>query len=686
MRKDYLQQLFAHASSLHQQGDLKGAEIAYRQVLKDHPGHADSHHMLGLVFAQQNQFDKAIEQISRAIKERPSNPIYQNNLGETYKRKGEPDRAMELFQKATTTDPSFAQGYFNQATIWKLKGDYAKTEEFYNKAVSTNPRYFQAYYNLGNLSQEIGNYKTAITHYEKCLAINPKHTQAHNNLATMFQHWDRHDEAQKHFEQAVEIDPDFIESLSNLAKIHDKQGNTDLTEKYYREIARINPNDTLTKFKIQTIAPVVFQSNKAITDYRSRVVGAVDAFENLPIDPKKVHTSAFETFSNLIYLGKDDLNLKLKIASLYENSIPKIPTRKVNPKPHIGFVVTRGHEGVFIKCMRGIINHIPTSKYDVSIVCSLPNGQKILEPVIDNPEVSFLNLHDHLDVSSQAILNAKFDVLHYWEIGTDSTNYLLPFMRLAPVQCTSWGWPTTSGIKNVDYFISSNHLETEGSDNHYSEQLVRLESLPTYYYKPPVPENPKPLKDYGLDSSKNYYLCQQNLRKVHPDFDQLVDGIVDKDSNGVVLFINDKLESITQGLKDRLNKTVKNADRVSFLERMPEEDYLGLLKQVNVAIDTLHYGGGANTCYDAFACGTPLITLKGEFHRSRFGYAAYKQMGYDECIVESIEQYVDRAVGIGVNPKQRDEISISIKNASEILFEDQKAVEELLAFFDSALN
>ena len=114
-----------------------------------------------------------------------------------------------------------------------------------------------------------------------------------------------------------------------------------------------------------------------------------------------------------------------------------------------------------------------------------------------------------------------------------------------------------------------------------------------------------------------------------------------------------------------------------------EEEYLNLLKQEHVALDTLNYGGGANTFYDAFDCGTPMITLRGMFHRSRFGYAAYKQIELEDCIVKTVEEYVDKAVEIGMNSGLRKDISTRIIKQSQILFEDSNAVNELTDFIDS---
>jgi hypothetical protein len=46
--------------------------------------------------------------------------------------------------------------------------------------------------------------------------------------------------------------------------------------------------------------------------------------------------------------------------------------------------------------------------------------------------------------AAQQLRAARFDLIYFWEVGTDSTNHFLPFLRPAPVQCTGWGWPDTA--------------------------------------------------------------------------------------------------------------------------------------------------------------------------------------------------------------------------------------------------
>ncbi len=126
--------------------------------------------------------------------------------------------------------------------------------------------------------------------------------------------------------------------------------------------------------------------------------------------------------------------------------------------------------------------------------------------------------------------------------------------------------------------------------------------------------------------------------------------------------------------------------QVRFLPRLPEADYLNVLALADVVLDTLHYGGGANTTYDALAVSTPIVTLPGQFHRGRWALAAYQRLGIDVGVADSAAMYVELALRLGMDGEYRDRVAARIQAASSVLFEDMKAVEELVGFFETAVG
>jgi predicted O-linked N-acetylglucosamine transferase (SPINDLY family) len=676
------------AQQAHQAGQFPKAERFYKQVLQIQDDHAVTHQYLGLLYAQQDRLDKAAYHMRIAVAQLGHDPVIHANLGEVYRRQGNLEAAVSSFETALQMRPQFVTALFNLGNALKQQEYLSKAVARFKQVLKVQPDHPGARYNLGNTYLEQGKYQSAQECFEAVVQTHPNHAHAQNNLGITLAHWDRLNEAVARYQIALQLDPKFVDAHRNLAQAFEKQGKLDEARSHYGQVLARQP-DPLLHLNIETLCPVIASGNNEIDLYRQHVHSVLDPFEgqSLRIDLKQLHSRGGNPPHVWTYQGRDDLDLKKRWAGLFKDGFPQQEPVQHDGKPRIGFVVTNGHEGVFLKCMRGIINHMPNDRFDVYVVCSGQGGIQVLKPAIENESVKWLPISNRLDIALAQITRIGFDVLHYWEIGTDAMNYFLPFCKPARIQCTSWGWPVTSGIPEVDYFLSCKGFETEQSDAHYSERLVRFERLPVYYYRPPVPEWPLPRMHFGLDELQHLYFCTQNLRKVHPDFDPIIAGILRTDPLGQVLFIEDKVSEITQLLQNRFQMVIPDVvHRIRFMPRMPEVEYLNLVSLADVILDTRHYCGGANTNYDAFAAGKPVVTWPTQFHRGRYTFGAYQQMGLMDAVADSETAYIERALMYGTDPSARATFSSQISEARPVLFEDTKAVGELADFFERVLG
>ena len=434
------------------------------------------------------------------------------------------------------------------------------------------------------------------------------------------------------------------------------------------------------------VLPIIPQSAAHIDEALERFETAV-----AKTDPKSLRLEQFTRYnlsppSIMTYYGRHDRSLRENYAALVDasgviKSLP--PAGKSRSRFKLGFVVTQGHEGVFLKCMAGLIERLP-ERYEVWVVCSQPNGQAILSERL--PHVQYLALASDLTAAAQQLQRADFDLLHYWEVGTDSTNYFLPFFRTARLQMTSWGWPVTSGIPHVDAYITCAALEPENPQPYYTEPLLYCERLPVYYLPPPVPETVDP-QLLGIPADTHTYLCAQNLRKIQPEMDALFAEILARDDRAHIYLIEDKKPDITAHLHQRLQQHMSaQMERIHVLPRMPAEKYLAWVKAAHVILDTTCYTGGANTNYDAFQAGTPVVTLAGPMHRGRYTTAAYTQMGYTDCVTHSAEAYVEKAVQLATDPAARTDAVTAIKAGRHQVVEDAQAVDAFCRVIDPLLE
>jgi predicted O-linked N-acetylglucosamine transferase (SPINDLY family) len=290
-----------------------------------------------------------------------------------------------------------------------------------------------------------------------------------------------------------------------------------------------------------------------------------------------------------------------------------------------------------------------------------------------------VTLPDDFRAARDAIAAEALEILYYPEIGMDVRTYFLAFARLAPVQCAGWGHPDTTGIPNIDYFVSSDLLEPDNAVAQYSETLVKLATLPTCYARPSLSGGLKGKGYFGLPDDRRIYLCPQSAIKLHPDFDQVVRGIVAGDTHSEVVLIEGAVAGWTESLLARLGAPVR------VVPRQNPTDYLHLLAAADVILDTPHFSGG-NTSYEAFALGKPIVTHEGALMRGRVTAAMYRIMDIEDAIAPDLDSYVKIAIGLGKDENFRDELSARIAAASDALFENAEAVREWEKFFCSAME
>jgi predicted O-linked N-acetylglucosamine transferase (SPINDLY family) len=253
------------------------------------------------------------------------------------------------------------------------------------------------------------------------------------------------------------------------------------------------------------------------------------------------------------------------------------------------------------------------------------------------------------------------------------------------VQCTGWGWPETSGAPALDAHLSSEALAPPGAERFFTENLVRLPHLPAYCVRPPVEAKPEPVERFGLPAGTNVYLCVQNLRKAHPDFDPVLGDILRSDPKGVVAFVHDKSLTFGELLRQRWERTLGDVlDRLLILPRLTPNDYIRLVASSHVLLDTPHFSG-ANTAYDAFAVGVPAVTLPGEMPRSRYTAELYRSVGIEDLISSSPQEYADIAVRLGSDSAFRNDLRARILSAASLVFGNRAAVEQLETFFAATL-
>lgn len=235
---------------------------------------------------------------------------------------------------------------------------------------------------------------------------------------------------------------------------------------------------------------------------------------------------------------------------------------------------------------------------------------------------------------------------------------------------TGWGIPHTSGIKEIDYYISSEDLEALGKDSDYTETLVKLPvGLPCCFLNESIKLTPLPREYFLLPPGDTLFGCLQSLHKLHPDFDVLLEQIALANPDAGFVFIEDPIASRTRMFLDRLGDNAPNVrERCITLALMNRQEYHAISRCLDVLLDPIYYGSGI-TFFEASFVGAPIVTLEGKNLRSRVVACGYREMGLENApIAKSSQEYVELATGLAQDSDARQKLRSEILEKNHLIF------------------
>lgn len=675
------QALWQQAIAAHQAGRLTEAEAAYRAWLTRSPQDGAGLHQLALVCAQQSRFDESLKYFRQAAPLCPQRADVWNNLGEAERRAGNLPAALSALERAIQLSAQFPEAHFNRGCALRDAGQIESAIAAFRRALELRPQYARAYHNLGNLLRREGKLPVAVEQYRRAIECQPNWWEPQWNLAVTQLELGQTELALKSIQRVRPMIPPTsdIDADTVLGDICYKRGEIDAARHHYAQVQQRHPERGLSRLRFDLLTETIPRSDEEIQQQRQHAQTTLQNYRshNWPWQLDDLQGSGAEPPMIWTYHGGNERPLKEAYAQLFLDRLPPVPITPRTPKtrPHVGFLVTAGHEGVFNRCLGGLVQQlVERGHLQVSWV-STRAGLNVLQHLRPSYTGSRLEISEKVVEAAKQLAASDLDILCYWEIGTDSLNYFLPYFKAVPWQLGTWGWPSTAGHTRVDGYLSSQLLEPENGAEHYTERLIRLPVLPTWYEHPEAPAAGLTRTRWGIASDQPLLVCAQNLRKLQPVFDRLIGTLLQQDPHAVVVLLADEQPTITSLYRQRLMQTTGPLmQRVQIVPRMPRDEYLALIQQADVALDSIGYGGGANTALDAAAVGTPVVTQTGNYHRGRWQAAVNQLLGVSELNVMTTDDYAGLVLRLCRDPEFRTAINQRIRENSAKLFESADAV------------
>jgi predicted O-linked N-acetylglucosamine transferase (SPINDLY family) len=722
---------FAAALAHHEAGRLEEARAGYGGVLVRDPEHAESLHLLGLISALRGDPDGGVEMIRRAIELAPGRAPHHNSLGLALRVMGRDADAVHAYEKAAALRPGSAEILNNLAATLRDLGRHAEAVARYRLAASCAPETAEIWYNLAGALEDAGAAAEVEDCYRRAIALRPELGDAIGNFGRWLIARSRWSEAESWLSEAVTLDLRDARSWNNLGIARHELGQTEAAAASYRRALALDPgfadahynlgcllsgegrpDDALARHAAAIAAdrlhgaarlalcmawlPIIYRTEAEIADRRANYRAGLDRLARAVEAPDVARAVANAIGASqpffLPYQAENDREQQSVFGGLACRLLADEQPR-LAPPPRSGERIRLGivsgffeDHTIFKLFLEGWLTELDRDRFEV---IGFHTGRA------DDARGAALCDRFVRDLSSvaawrNAVVEAAPHVLLYPEVGIDPICGALAARRLAPVQCVAWGHPETTGMPTMDYFLSSDLMEPEDGEQHYTERLVRLPGLGLHYTPDELALPPLDRTAFGLDPDVPVYWSGQSLYKYLPRHDLVFPRIAAAVGPCQFVFIGfAKSQAVTEIFRDRLRQAFArfdlDADRYCvLLPPMPQERFLAAVGLADVVLDTPEWSGGRSTL-DCLTRSPAIVTLPGRFMRGRHTMAILRHIGCEATIAYSPDDYVAIASRLGLDAAWRDEVRRTVAAGKNRAFRDTAPVRALETFLSDAV-
>lgn len=354
-------------------------------------------------------------------------------------------------------------------------------------------------------------------------------------------------------------------------------------------------------------------------------------------------------FSNYLYLCHAVPNLTPKelkaqfdmYATLYRHEEPLAPRENVrHERLRIGFIAPHFLDSSSSLFYAGLMCGL-REKYDVYAYALSARADAFTESL--RTEVNYTTL-ENISIEEQAerIRTDAIDVLVDLGGHTEGGMTLMVLARRpAPVQLSGIGWFATTGVPFVDGFLTDEVLSPAGTEEFYSEELLRL---PHAFVMTPTARMRAAAVSLRPENEPVTFGVLQNFMKINEAVLKVWERILKKVPKSR-LVLQDAVDSPL-----RVTTILEMLDGIKLpmkriFVRRGKQDYLADYGDIDIALDTFPYAGGASTA-TALYMGVPVVSLRGETHASRLGASILTAAGCAEWIGADERAYEQIAVDL----------------------------------------
>jgi predicted O-linked N-acetylglucosamine transferase (SPINDLY family) len=554
----------------------------------------------------------------------------------------ETDRLIELFNQNKNDEleksaRALLVKFPKHGFTWKVLGAIlqrlGKLEESLEakkKSAELLPQDAEAAYNLGNALNEFGKLAEAEASYKQALKINPNFKKANYNLGLVLQNLNRTTEAEKSYQREIAINPNFAEAHSNLGNMLKNLGHLDKAEASYRRALVANPR-------------------------------YVEAYTNL------LYTLAHNPDAPPEFAFQEALRFGEVAAQGIQPLIHSRENRDPNKKLRVAMVSGDFWNHAVAYFIEPLLACFDKNQFELIAYYNHTQNDNFTQRI----KTHFAGWRDVAALTdvqlAQQMANDGIDIAIDLSGHTDKNRLLSFAYKPAPIQISWLGYPATTGLRAMDYYLVDSDWSPQGLlDDFFIEKLVYLPTALTFA----APENSPPVVD--LPALKNGYITFGSFNRTSKLTQQTLDlwgKVLNEIPSAKMILGNVSDEPLQRQLENEFVKRGVAVERLTFHAKKSITDYLALHGDVDFILDTFPYSGGTTTGF-ALWMGVPVLTYAWKSLAGRGGVAMLSRVDlHKDFTAHTPEQFVEMAKSWSQNVEGlqtlRHQLRDRMKNSSK---------------------
>ncbi|WP_119829048.1 tetratricopeptide repeat protein [Azospirillum cavernae] len=650
------QAILEEAVARHRAGDLARARVLYQQRLKAAPACVDARYLLAMLDCQQGRFANAAGPLRRLWREQPGRFDIGYTLGRALHELGEFPAAVEAYARVMRGDPGNREAFVEAARSLMALRDWAAAAGVCEVGLAVHPADAALHLALGVVAGAQKRDARAVGALRRAVALEPVNAEHHCALGRALRLVNRTGEAVAALAEALRLDPGLARARLLQARL----------------------------------LPVAYGTEAEVAAWRARVAEALDGLAAFtPTTPDAVR-AAFDAVMDstnfyLAYQGQDDRALAVLwgdlvhrvVAARFPETAPTSrPSRAGRPargggRLRVGFRSAFLRDHTVLHLFRRWMTDLDRERFEVFVFA---DGAQDDETARLAAEVEhFRVLPADPERGARDLRRESLRSLIHLDIGMEPAGQCYGSLRLAPIQAAAWGHPVTTGLRHIDWFLSSAAMEPEDGDAHYRERLLRLPGLGVGFSPSLAPPPPADRRALGVAADDALFFCAQSLFKLLPQHDHVWADIAERVPTARFLFLESSAPGVVDVVRRRLDhafaaRGLRADDHVRWAPMQDHRGYLALNAACDVFLDSVGWSGGRTTL-EAVACGLVPVTTPTAFMRGRHTAGILNALGLPDLIAADKAALVELAARLAVDVGWRDGLRARMLAARAGLFQ-----------------